>query len=81
MTAPLESRTSVDLLVTGIGELATPKGASALAGRALGLVEISSGVAIACSGDRIVEIGPEEDLRRRFTASQELDAAGGLVIP
>ncbi|MGK0481434.1 MAG: imidazolonepropionase [Planctomycetota bacterium] len=81
MTAPLESRTSVDLLVTGIGELATPKGASALAGRALSLVEISSGVAIACSGDRIVEIGPEEDLRRRFTASQELDAAGGLVIP
>ena len=36
---------------------------------------------MACDGDRIIAVGPEEELRARFAAAEVLDASGGLVIP
>lgn len=36
---------------------------------------------MACDGDRIVAVGPEEELRARFAATEVLDASGGLVVP
>ncbi len=81
MTATSEERTSIDLLVVGIGELATPLGPTALAGSALSNVSVQRDVAVACSGDRIVAVGSEEELRRTYAAKEELDAGGSLVIP
>lgn len=74
-------RTSCSLLVSGIGELATPRGTGPLGGAALGELRTLSGAAIACDGDRILAAGPEAELRARFDAAEELDAGGGLVIP
>ncbi|QDV06307.1 Imidazolonepropionase [Planctomycetes bacterium Poly30] len=81
MQAPTDSPETVDLLITGIGELATPLGDVAVAGSALGRISVRRGVAIACSKGRIVAVGPESELRRSYAAMEELSAEGGLVIP
>lgn len=72
---------TVDLLLTGAAELATPRGSEALGGAALGRIEVRAGAGVAVKGERIVAVGPEAELRERFTARRELDAAGGVVAP
>ena len=37
--------------------------------------------AVAVSGSRILEVGPDADLRSRYDAAQTIDAAGGIVHP
>ena len=37
--------------------------------------------AVAVSGSRIVEVGPDADLRSRYDAAQTIDVAGGIVHP
>lgn len=81
MTTPSKAAETVDLLVTGIGELATPLGSAAMAGTALGRVSITSGEAIACTNGRIVAVGPEAELRASYVGTTEIDADGCLVIP
>ena len=72
---------SADLLITNIGELATPEGGVALSGAALGSVSRVRGAAIAVRGDRIVAVGPEGEVRAEWDAELEIDAQGGLAIP
>ena len=36
---------------------------------------------MACEGDRIIAVGPEEELRAGFAPKEVFDASGGLVIP
>ena len=36
---------------------------------------------MAIAGERIVAVGPELELRERYSATRELDARGGTVIP
>ncbi|MEM8711513.1 MAG: imidazolonepropionase [Planctomycetota bacterium] len=74
-------REEVDLLVVGAGEVATAQGSEALAGARLGDVTVHRDAAIACRGDRIVEVGPSAELTARFEARETLNAEGGLVIP
>lgn len=81
MTVPSQAPESIDLLVVGIGELATPLGQVALAGIRLGEISVQRDVAIACSGERIVAVGSEVELRRMYAPAKELDAGGALVIP
>lgn len=81
-------RDATDLLVTGIGELATglgrePRGGTALAesfhSRADGGEE---GLAMACRAGEIVAIGTTSELRRDFpNVRDSWDAGGALVIP
>ena len=40
-----------------------------------------AGGAVAMDAGRIVAVGPESELRARFAAQRELDAAGGLLVP
>ena len=80
MSAP-PSKTPVDLLVVGAAEVATPRGSGALAGPALGRVEASAGAAVAVDAGKIVAVGDEVELRSRYVAASELDAAGGTVVP
>lgn len=71
---------SIDLLVFGASSVATPTGDVPRAGSDLGKIRTGAD-ALACAEGRIVAVGPEADLRARFTAKRELDAAGGLVVP
>lgn len=81
MKADGTERERVDLLVVGIGELATPLGNAALAGSQLGDVSVRQGVAVACAGGRIVAVGDDAEMRAGYEAAEVLDAEGGLVIP
>ena len=77
MTATRE----IDLLVGGAREVATPLGAKPRAGARLNEIAVQSGAAVAIDGDRIVAVAPEAELRGRFRARRELDAAGGTLVP
>jgi len=72
---------SIDLLVVGAAEVATARGDAALGGRDLGALDVIAGGAVAIAGERIVAVGPEPELRERYSAARELDARGGTVIP
>ena len=72
---------AVDLLVVGIGELATPQGRLPRAGGAMGQVATRRGVAVACDGGRFVAIGEGGEIRARFSGREVVDAGGGLAIP
>ncbi len=64
--AGTSDRESVDLLIRGVGELATARGTRPLGGADLARLETRSSVAIAVTGERIVDVGDERELRRRF---------------
>lgn len=70
----------IDLLVHSAAQLATPRGGPQR-GRELGRLVIIPDGAVAIGDGRILAIGPTADLRRRYTASQELDASGRAVVP
>ncbi len=71
----------VDLLVTGIGELATPRGTAPRSGDALGAIEVLADAAVAVHDGQVVDVGPEAELRRRHRAQRTWDAGGGTVVP
>jgi imidazolonepropionase len=70
-----------DLLISGAAEIATPLGSEALAGLSLDKCQIRSGWAVATAGERILAVGPAEDLRREFSPALEYDAKGGTIVP
>ncbi|MCA8981703.1 MAG: imidazolonepropionase [Planctomycetes bacterium] len=72
---------SADLLITNIGELATPEGRTARSGAALAATKRVKGAAIAVVGERIAAVGPEAEVRAEWQAAREVDAEGGLAIP
>ena len=74
-------RESIDLLITGAAEVATARGATALAGDELGTVRVLEGAAVAIRGETLLEIGPEAELVARYAASEVLDAEGGTILP
>ncbi|MCH2106255.1 MAG: imidazolonepropionase [Planctomycetes bacterium] len=75
------SAQKVDLLVTGIGELASALGSSPAGGAALGRVSRIEDAALAIEGAQIVGVGPEAEVRESFEAAETLDAAGKVVLP
>ena len=72
---------SIDLLVHGAAEIATPLGTAPRGGSRLGAIEVLRGGALAIDAGRIVAVGPERELRARHRARAELDARGGVVVP
>lgn len=78
---PNSPPTEVDLVVRGIGELATPRGSTPRAGSDLGVIEVTAGAAVACDAGRVVATGPEADVLARYAGRETVDADGGLVIP
>ncbi|MCY2959618.1 MAG: imidazolonepropionase [Planctomycetota bacterium] len=79
--SPRTEREPVDLLVHGAAEVSTPTGSTPRTGRSLADIQVHRGAAVAVRGGRIVDVGDEADLRRRFVAARELDARGGTVVP
>ena len=81
MKSPPTGTPNPDLLIFGIGTLATPIGNEPRGGRALAEITERENAAIACAGADIVEIGDDDELQRRYPDARQLDAHGGLVIP
>jgi imidazolonepropionase len=70
-----------DLVVLGASEVATPLGRSPRGGRELAALRVAKGAAVAIAGGKILVVGDAADLARRYTATRELDAAGGTIVP
>lgn len=79
-SAAVEPR-EIDLLVHGAAELATPRGTRALAGAALGALDVLPEGAVAIDAQRIVAVGTRAELETRFRARKRLDARGGTLVP
>lgn len=71
---------SADLLITGVAEVVSPCGTSALGGSALES-KIQSGHAVAVRGREIVAVAPEDQLLEEWSAEQVIDGAGGILVP
>ena len=71
----------MDLLIYGASELATPVGPAPLTGPRLGQLRVIRDGAVAIREGRIVAVGATSELRRSFTADEELDASGLTVVP
>lgn len=69
-----------DLLVTHLSQIATPRGSSLLKGEALAS-EVLIGAAVAVRGGLIADLGPEDEVRRRWRAAEVLDGRGGILVP
>jgi len=72
------------LLITGLAEVATPRGAGPLAGRGQSDVERLRGAEVLCEDGRIAFVGAPEERRRRLgelDGVERLDGAGGTLVP
>ena len=63
----------IDGLVHSAAELATPL--------ASGAFRVEHGWGVAVDAGDVVAVGPDRELRERFRAREEWDAAGGLIVP
>ena len=77
----MNDRRSIDLLVTGAAELATPFGNGARAGEDLGRIRVLEGHGVACDGGRILDVAPDAELLERYAPQEHVNADGGLLIP
>ncbi|NLX09073.1 MAG: imidazolonepropionase [Chloroflexi bacterium] len=75
--------TTIDLLVTNIGQLCTvPAHAGGpQRGHRLGDLGLLENAAVAVHEGRVLAVGSRDDLHSRYTAAQTLDAGGRLVTP
>jgi imidazolonepropionase len=77
----VDAPVAIDLLVAGAAELATPVGTRARGGAELGEIRRIPDGAVAVRGERIVEVGPAAELRRRYAPARTVDARGGTLVP
>lgn len=71
----------VDLVLAGIGQIATANGRAAAGGEAQGRLATATGQAIAVREGRIVALGDEAAISRAYAGATRLDAGGRLVTP
>jgi len=69
-----------DLIVSGLAEVATPRGAAALGGEALDCI-VLPGFAVAVKAGEIVAVAAEEELLAAWEAAERLDGRGGVLVP
>jgi imidazolonepropionase len=70
------------LLVVGAAQVATPQGRAAVGGARQGLIHEIPHAVVRCDGGQIAYVGSRDEHDERFPpADQELDAAGGAIIP
>jgi len=73
-----------DLVVAGIGELATPEGRTPRLGKDLDRLRVVQDAAVACRQGRIVFAGPRAECAARVRSLPGaclVDAEGGTVLP
>ena len=67
----------VSLLIHDLDAAVTPAGTGPLRGRQFGELRVHSPASIAVSGDRIVAVGPPEEVLRRFHPGAEFESVDG----
>lgn len=72
---------TIDLIVHGAAELATPLGDVPRASSELGRIDVRTDAALAIDRGVIVAAGPRAEIDARFTARERLDARGGTIVP
>lgn len=72
---------TVDLLISGLGEVATSKGDAPRFGPAMNELTVVNDAAICVSQGEIVALGTESELRKAYRGEMELDARGKIAIP
>jgi imidazolonepropionase len=73
---------AIDLLICNAAEVITCRGATdGVSGSALNDLEVIPDGAVAVRGDRIIAVGPTQQLDGRFQARETIDATGRLVSP
>jgi len=73
-----------ELLITGLSEVATPRGSTPLAGSGQGAVERLAGAEVYCRDGRIAFVGTAEERRRQLgelAGAERLDGGGGTLVP
>jgi len=70
-----------DLLVTNIGQLATPRGKKPLSGEKMSGLRTIRNAAMAIDRGIITAVGQQEKVLREYTAKRRMDARGRLVTP
>lgn len=73
--------TDVDLIVHGCGQLVTLAGDGPHRGRAMSELGLLSAGAVAIADGRVVATGATSEIRARYRAPHEMDAAGRVVLP
>lgn len=73
--------TPIDLLVTDIGQLATPSGGDPARGPGMNQLMRIEDAALAVSRARVAAVGPRAELERRYEAEHVIDASGRCVVP
>jgi len=74
-------RKKADLLLTNIGQLATPLGKKPLSGGDLGELRVVSDAAVAIKGGKILAAGASEKITSSYNAPKSLDCGGRLSTP
>jgi imidazolonepropionase len=74
-------KTKADLIITDIGQLATPEGSKPLAGENMARLRIVRHAAIAVKDGEISAAGPQEKVLHDYVATRKIDAGGRLVTP
>src|SRR5919106_536796 len=67
----------VSLLIHDLEAVVTPIGTGPLRGRQFGELSVHSPASIAVSGDRIVAVGPPEEILRQIPPGSELESVDG----
>ena len=75
------AKKKADLLISNIGQLATPRGSTAATGEKLSGLRVVQNAAVAVKDGLIAAAGPSEKVLHDFTASKKIDAGGHLVTP
>lgn len=71
----------IDLLVTHIGQLATPAGGDAARGSAMRQLTTVKDAALAVSRGQFLAAGPRAEIEAKYQAKQVIDAGGLSIVP
>jgi imidazolonepropionase len=71
----------IDLLITNIGQLATPRGRKPLSGEKMSSLRTVRKAAVAIDGGTVAAVGQQEKILREYTAKRKMDVRGRLVTP
>jgi len=77
----VREREQADLVLYGASELVTPVGPAPLKGRKLGELKVIRDAAVVIRDSRIVAVGRTRQIRRTFSAEDELDVSGLTIVP
>lgn len=81
---PSEAGPPGDLLISGLAEVATPRGNTPRRGSDQGAVVRLAGAEVLCRAGRIIFVGEPDERRRRFgelPGADRLDGDGGTLVP